>query len=132
MERAQRIERTSHAQLKRFLPPGSHHYISDLFHLGNRASEAYCSIGIYDHVVVYSDMVGWSKRKNQRRDRMKFRIEYTDRKFPEYIIGRKNLLDHLKNLKRKSVADIRKIYKSGVSDSVLEKYGKYMAQGETA
>lgn len=63
---------------------------------------------------------------------MKFRIEYTDRKFPEYIIGRKNLLDHLKNLKRKSVADIRKIYKSGVSDSVLEKYGKYMAQGETA
>lgn len=63
---------------------------------------------------------------------MKFRIEYTDRKFPEYVIGRKNLLDHLKNLKRKSVADIRKIYKSGVSDSVLEKYGKYMAQGETA
>lgn len=63
---------------------------------------------------------------------MKFRIEYTDRKFPEYIIGRKSLLDHLKNLKRKSVADIRKIYKSGVSDSVLEKYGKYMAQGETA
>lgn len=63
---------------------------------------------------------------------MKFRIEYTDRKFPEYVIGRKNLLDHLKNLERKSVADIRKIYKSGVSDSVLEKYGKYMAQGETA
>lgn len=63
---------------------------------------------------------------------MKFRIEYTDRKFPDYVIGRKNLLDHLKNLKRKSVADIRKIYKSGVSDSVLEKYGKYMAQGETA
>lgn len=62
---------------------------------------------------------------------MKFRIEYTDRKFPEYVIGRKNLLDHLKNLKRKSVADIRKIYKSGASDSVLEKYEKYMAQGET-
>ena len=40
--------------------------------------------------------------------------------------GRADLLEWLKLLKEEEIADIRKVYKSGVSDSVLETYRSYI------
>ena len=39
--------------------------------------------------------------------------------------SRKDLLDWLKLLKDEQIVDIRKIYKSGVTDSVLDSYRRY-------
>lgn len=57
---------------------------------------------------------------------MKYRIEYADGKCNNYANGRKDLLEWLKLLKEEAISDIRKVYKSGVSDSVMEKYEKYI------
>ncbi len=57
---------------------------------------------------------------------MKYRIEYADGKCCNYANGRKDLLEWLKLLKEEAISDIRKVYKSGVSDSVMEKYEKYI------
>ena len=40
--------------------------------------------------------------------------------------SRADLLEWLKLLKEEEIADIRKVYKSGVSDSVLETYRSYI------
>ncbi len=40
----------------------------------------------------------------------------------------KDLLDWLKLLKDEQIVDIRKIYKSGVTDSVLDSYRSYLKQ----
>ena len=56
---------------------------------------------------------------------MLYRIEYADGKCRNFANSRKDLLEWLKLLKDETITDIRKIYKSGVSDSVLEKYMKY-------
>ena len=40
--------------------------------------------------------------------------------------GRAELLKWLKLLKQEEISDIRKVYKSGVSDSVLETYRNYI------
>ena len=42
--------------------------------------------------------------------------------------SRKDLLDWLKLLKDEQIVDIRKIYKSGVTDSVLDSYRSYLKQ----
>jgi hypothetical protein len=42
--------------------------------------------------------------------------------------GSKDLIDWLKLLKDETITDIRKIYKSGVSDSVMEKYEQYISK----
>lgn len=42
--------------------------------------------------------------------------------------GRKELLKQISLLKREDIEDIRKIYKSGVSDSVVDLYRQYMRQ----
>ena len=42
--------------------------------------------------------------------------------------SRKELLDWLKALKDEKIVDIRKIYKSGVTDSVLDNYRSYLKQ----
>lgn len=52
---------------------------------------------------------------------MEYRIEYADGKCCNYANGRKDLLEWLKLLKEEAISDIRKVYKSGVSDSVMEK-----------
>lgn len=57
---------------------------------------------------------------------MLYRIEYADGKCRNFANSRKDLLEWLKLLKDETITDIRKIYKSGVSDSVLEKYMKYI------
>lgn len=53
---------------------------------------------------------------------MRYRIEYAFGGYCSYPRNRKELLEELKRTKREMISDIRKLYKSGVSDSVLEKY----------
>lgn len=57
---------------------------------------------------------------------MLYRIEYADGRCCNFAHSRKDLLEWLKLLKDETITDIRKIYKSGVSDSVLEKYKQFI------
>ena len=57
---------------------------------------------------------------------MEYRIEYAEGKCCNFAHSRKDLLRWLKLLKDETIIDIRKIYKSGVSDSVMDTYRKYI------
>lgn len=57
---------------------------------------------------------------------MLYRIEYADSKCCNFAHSREDLLTWLKILKDETITDIRKVYKNGVSDSVLETYKKYL------
>ena len=57
---------------------------------------------------------------------MRYRIEYADGRYCNFANSRKDLLEWLKLLKDEEIIDIRKIYKNGVTDSVLEKYQNYL------
>ena len=57
---------------------------------------------------------------------MRYRIEYADGRYCNFANSRKDLLEWLKLLKVDEITDIRKIYKSGVTDSVFEKYRNYV------
>lgn len=61
---------------------------------------------------------------------MRYRIEYANGKCCNFANSRKDLLDWLKLLKDEDITDIRKIYKNGVTDSVLKKYSRYLSSGE--
>lgn len=60
---------------------------------------------------------------------MRYRIEYASDKCCSFANSRTDLIDRLKLLKDETISDIRKIYKSGVSDSVMEQYKKYILKG---
>lgn len=55
---------------------------------------------------------------------MRYRIEYAGNRKSTIVNGRPALLKELK--KPAIVTDIRKIYKSGITDSVIEKYQNYV------
>ena len=57
---------------------------------------------------------------------MEYRLEYAEGKCCNFAHSRKDLLRWLKLLKDETIMDIRKIYKSGVSDSVMDTYKKYI------
>lgn len=57
---------------------------------------------------------------------MRYRIEYAFGGYCSFAKSSKDLIEELKRLKRDMVADVRKLYKSGVSDSVMDIYGKYL------
>ena len=57
---------------------------------------------------------------------MRYRSEYADGRCCNFANGRDDLLEWLKLLEEEEIADIRKVYKSGVSDSVLETYRSYI------
>lgn len=57
---------------------------------------------------------------------MRYRLEYADGRGCNYANSSKELIVWLKLLKDETITDIRKIYKSGVSDSVMEIYEKYI------
>lgn len=57
---------------------------------------------------------------------MRYRIEYADGRCCNYANGRNDLLEWLKLLKDETITDIRKVYKSGVTDSVMETYQPYL------
>lgn len=57
---------------------------------------------------------------------MRYRIERTKGQYCHFANSRKELLDYLKHAPAGTVTDIRKIYKSGVTDSVMEIYLPYI------
>ena len=59
---------------------------------------------------------------------MRYRIEYAGGRCCNFANSRKDLLEWLKLLKDEEITDIRKIYKNGVTDSVLEKYKNYLVK----
>lgn len=59
---------------------------------------------------------------------MRYRIEYADGRCCNFANSRKDLLDWLKALKDEKVVDIRKVYKNGVTDSVIDSYRSYTIQ----
>lgn len=59
---------------------------------------------------------------------MRYRIEYADGRCCNFANSRKDLLEWLKLLKDEEITDIRKIYKNGVTDFVLEKYQNYLVK----
>ena len=59
---------------------------------------------------------------------MRYWIEYADVRCCNFANSRKDLLDWLKLLKDEKIVDIRKIYKSGVTDSVIDSYRSYLKQ----
>lgn len=59
---------------------------------------------------------------------MRYRIEYADGHCCSYANGSKDLISWLKLLKDETITDIRKVYKNGYSDSVMEVYQKYIGR----
>ena len=59
---------------------------------------------------------------------MRYSIVYADGRCCNFANSIKDLLDWLKLLKDEQIVDIRKIYKSGVTDSVLDSYRRYLKQ----
>ena len=57
---------------------------------------------------------------------MRYRIEYADGRCCNFANSRKDLLDWLKALKNEKIVDIRKVYKNGVTASVMDNYRKYL------
>ena len=57
---------------------------------------------------------------------MRYRIEYADGRCCNFANSLKDLLEWLKLVEDGEITDIRKIYKNGVTDSVLEKYQDYL------
>lgn len=57
---------------------------------------------------------------------MRYRIEYAGGRCCNFANGRADLIKWLRLLKDETISDIRKLYRSGVSDSVMEKYRKYL------
>lgn len=57
---------------------------------------------------------------------MRYRIEYAGGNCCNFANGRKDLIEWLELLKDETITDIRKLYKNGASDSVMDKYQSYM------
>ena len=57
---------------------------------------------------------------------MRYRVEYTNGRCCKFVNNRTELIEYLKQLKNETISDIRKLYKNGVSDSVMDKYEKYL------
>ena len=88
------------------------------------------------------DQMEWVRRANNVRSRvdeiilnelvyvqgglMRYRIEYADGRCCNFANSRKDLLDWLKALKDEKIVDIRKVYKNGVTDFVMDNYHKYL------
>ena len=53
---------------------------------------------------------------------MQYQIEYAEGRCCSFANSSKDLIEWLKLLKDETITDIRKLYKSGVSDSVIETY----------
>lgn len=57
---------------------------------------------------------------------MRYRIEYANGKCWNFANGRNDLIDWLYLLRNENITDIRKLYKNGASDSVMDVYKKYI------
>ena len=56
---------------------------------------------------------------------MKYIIYHSNDKVSR-VDGRKELLKQISQVRKENIEDIRKVYKSGVTDSVFELYKRYM------
>lgn len=61
---------------------------------------------------------------------MKYRIEYADRRCCSFADSTNELIDKLQESNKEEIEDVRKVFKSGVSDSVMEIYKKYIGKGK--
>lgn len=61
---------------------------------------------------------------------MRYRIERMEGQHCHFVNSRQELLIYLKHAPAGTVTDIRKVYKSGVSDSVMETYLPYSRSGK--
>lgn len=59
---------------------------------------------------------------------MEYLIEYANGKCQNYARNRKDLLEWLSILKDEVITDIQKICNNGKSESVIEKYRKYLKE----
>ncbi|MCX4271912.1 MAG: hypothetical protein OSJ71_06585 [Acetatifactor sp.] len=58
---------------------------------------------------------------------MKFRVDFLNGQYSKFINGAENLKDLLRNRAfGPEVKDVRVVYKSGVTDSVMDRYKKYI------
>ena len=57
---------------------------------------------------------------------MRYRIEYANGKCCKFANSSRDLIGRLNLLKDETISDIRKIYKNGVTDSVMDTYQKYI------
>lgn len=57
---------------------------------------------------------------------MRYRIEYTGSRCCDLVNNRQELLQQIKVAVPGTIEDIRKLYKNGVSDSVMEKYEQHL------
>lgn len=57
---------------------------------------------------------------------MQYRIEYANGKCCNFANSRTDLIEWLKLLKDETITDIRKLYKSGISNSVMDIYAPYI------
>ena len=57
---------------------------------------------------------------------MRYRIEYASGKCCNFANSRKDLIEWLQLLQDETITDIRKLYKSGVSDSVYDTYKQFI------
>lgn len=56
---------------------------------------------------------------------MRYRIEYADNGRCDFVNGRADLIEQIRTASR-TISDVRKIFKSGVSDSVMETYKNFI------
>lgn len=61
---------------------------------------------------------------------MKYRIDYKSR-HSEFVEGRDRLLERINSQDGKDTTDIRKVYKTGVTDSVMDKYSQYISKANS-
>ncbi len=59
---------------------------------------------------------------------MKYRIEYIDGRHCDFADSRKDLIKKLQG--DTGITDIRKVYKNGTTDSVMEIYKKYLREAQ--
>lgn len=57
---------------------------------------------------------------------MEYQIDYANGQCHSQAHGRKDLIEWLKLLRDETITDIKKMYQSGASVSVLERYEKYI------
>lgn len=59
---------------------------------------------------------------------MRYRIEYANGRCCDFVNSSKDLIAWLQILKKEEISDIRKVYKSGATDSVKEIYKQYIGR----
>ena len=59
---------------------------------------------------------------------MGYRVEYVDSRRCTFADNRQELIRQIKAAVPGTIEDIRKSYKNGISDSVIEKYEKYISK----